>query len=168
MESVVKGIASIFWATVWANCAEQVDGSLLSGKEITEVMPPIPTQAYFEAYRLLGKVEQLNGMHIACLVDKAIRADKAELTDLPTHVTPTRVVPVCLAPDGEDPVLDAYAERFGNCLAFAYMGDGVSWTDDHAECGVKVPSGETPYDLEELAWASLIEAGYERPLDDEQ
>lgn len=143
MEHVAAGIASIFWASVWADEAERV-GYPIAGEEITLIMCPTPQAAYSEAWRLLGKIEQLNGMHIACLVHKAIEADRAAGISAPKGISP----------DGADVELDRYAFRFGQCLAWEHTGAGVSWGDDHAECGVKVPNGDTP-DLEAEARRAL-------------
>jgi hypothetical protein len=60
----------------------------------------------------------------------------------------------CLAQAAED---DQNARRFGECLAYSYVGAGISWEDDHAPLMLalsseparrfKWPHGETPGDL---------------------
>lgn len=116
IDPIVKGMAEVLWGSAWADHAEEHACCEMGGCEITQIMPEIPVEAYILAGTLVGKIEQANGKSIACLLADACRADG-----------------VAFPPDS------AYHERFGVCLAFEAMGDGVSWEDDHAAFPIEIP-----------------------------
>lgn len=107
----INGMAECFWASAWADHVEEKGCYNLSGCEITEHMPEIPEQAYRAAHRVLGRIEETVELHVASLFAKAWAADGLDPEHVDYH--------------GE------LANRFGWCLAYAAMGAGVSWEDDH-------------------------------------
>lgn len=109
----INGMAECFWATAWANHCEEKGCYSLSGCDITQCMPEVPEQAYRAAHRVLGRIEKKIGLHVAVLFHKACEADGLLDSD-----------------DSSDPHGEL-ANRFGWCLAYAAMGEGVSWEDDH-------------------------------------
>lgn len=134
-DAFVRGIATIFWASAWADHVDEHQCRELGGSEITECMPEIPEPAWRAAERFAGAVEGANGTSLAVLLSHAMRAAGRTL-------------------EHEDYWGDD-AQRFGECLAYMGMGDGVSWYDDHPEFEVegrkmRVPHVET-LELQALA-----------------
>jgi len=121
-EEIIRGIATIFWASGWADHVEEHGCHDLSGCEITAEMPEIPQDAWDHARKLASGVEAESRATLPTLYQRAIDADAAEDIEADSHRTGP--------------------ERFGECLAYAAMGAGVSWEDDHAE----VPGLEVPFD----------------------
>ena len=136
IDEITKGIASVLWGGSWADHVEEHQCSNLSGCEITECMPEIPTEAWIMAGELLGRIVQANGKDIYRLLSAACKADG-----------------VAYRPDTE------YQERFGNCLAYMATGAGVSWFDDHEEFEIKVPDFEE-HDLRVHADETCEDDGY--------
>lgn len=117
-DPIIKGMATILWCLAYADHVENEKCRSLSGADLTEISPPIPPAAIHAAWRLAGKYEQANGFTIGALLTIAAEADGKR--------------------DGEGLERgDRYAERFGGCLAYAALGHGVSWFDDHAEFDLK-------------------------------
>lgn len=131
---IVQGMAEIFWGDAWATWMEENGRSgELSGKEITEIMPPIPDRVYNFCYRMLGRIEELNNNDEFILLSMAVGADYnagnlKSITPLPKE----------------------YTYSFGNYLAHGCLGSGVSWFDDHAEFPIKFPYTESYIYGEEL------------------
>lgn len=107
----INGIAAIFWGSAWADHCEEAGCYNLSGCKIEEHMPEIPERAYRAAHRVLGRIEESTGLHVAVLFAKAWRADGRDPENIDYH--------------GD------LAEHFGECLAYASMGAGVAWEDEH-------------------------------------
>lgn len=129
-DEVIRGIATILWASAWADHVEEHGCYNLSGCEITAHMPEIPWCAWLAAGRLLRTVERAHCTTIDRILCRAIEMDGNEGR---------------LTADSD--ALDL-AERFGECMAYEAMGAGVGWTDDHAEIPFyDVPYGEF-YDLQ--------------------
>lgn len=155
--AVIEGCAAVLWATVWADIAEESGTYQLSGCDITAHMPAIPELAYELASKVMADMLLLNGragVTVGDLLTRALRADIAS------------------GANSEGiPHFDVYATRFGECMAYAAMGAGVSWGDDHADVGPvwssmyvtgthrtdtgHVPPGHVALSLEELAAESL-------------
>jgi len=106
----VNGMAECFWASAWADHCEEKGCTNLRGCEITEYMPEVPELAYRLAHRVLGRIEERT-LDVANLFARAWKADGLDPEHVDYH--------------GE------LANRFGWCLAYASMGAGVSWEDDH-------------------------------------
>jgi hypothetical protein len=136
IDDITKGIATILWGGSWADHVEEHQCRNLSGCQIEECMPEIPTEAWIMAGEVLGHVAQANGKNIYQLLSAACKADGVEY------------------PPG-----DEYQERFGECLAYMATGAGVSWFDDHATFKIKVPNFEE-YDLRVLADETCEDDGY--------
>ena len=117
-DPIIRGIATILWASTWADHVAEVRCRSLSGCEITQVMPSIDEAAFRLAHRVAGRIEQVN-YNLPSLCAAAWRADGNSDTD-----------------DSPD---DEFAERFGECLAYMAQGAGVSWFDDHKEFPLEVP-----------------------------
>ncbi len=147
MEVAIKGIATILWCSVWADCAEKAKNAKgkrypLSGQQIEDHAGEAPGHAYLIAERLRGRIEEVNGLGIASLYCLALKAD---------------------CPDYEPETLDYHSDqaaRFGECLAYMSMGAGVSWFDDHKEFFLKVPHTDYHHELEDLAIEHLLARGY--------
>ena len=133
-DAVILGIATILWASAWADHVEEHDCYSLCGCEITDHMPAIPWAAWLAAGRLLRRVEKAHGTTIEAILECAEEMDENE----GIRASSRRSGP----------------ERFGNCMAYEAMGAGVSWADDHAEIPFyDVPYGEF-YDLRYVAEVS--------------
>jgi hypothetical protein len=104
--TIRDGAASIFWGDAWAMHAENHACANLSGAEITAIMPEIPTEAVAAADAMIAGYEKANGVSIAELWNRALKADGNEVSD---------------------------PEHFGGDLAWMAMSAGVSWFDDHEE-----------------------------------
>lgn len=159
-EDVIEGCASIIWASVWAHVAEESDTYNLSGCEITEHMPEIPEEAYTFARKVLADMLHLNRREVGLQFNQ--ETHKCERTY--TARTVSDLLEMALRADicsgnEEIPHFDDYARRFGECMAFRAMGDGVGWEDDHAEVdGLEWSEaliGGQQHELEELAAESL-------------
>lgn len=109
----INGMAECFWASAWADHCEEAGCYNLSGCEITQHMPEVPELAYRLAHRVAGRIEVRAKYGLASLFALACKADGLPE---PTH---------------ED-YHSELANRFGWCLAYAAMGSGVAWEDDHA------------------------------------
>jgi len=104
-------------------------GASFSGQELTEIAPPTPQYALYEAAGLLARLEVANGAGLAAILAKAGEAD-----DLRNTI-------------GQ--FMQADASAFGSDIALQAVGHGVSWFDDHAKFELKVPSIEFEYIEEE-------------------
>jgi hypothetical protein len=103
-DAFVRGIATILWGLAWADHADGHKCCNLSGCKIEDHMPEIPPIAWQWAERIAGRIEGEIGISLLALYAAALRAGSAS--------------------DGDE-------QRFGECLAYAAMGHGVSWLDDH-------------------------------------
>ena len=138
--TIKQGIAELAWWIAWSDHVERHDCYNLSGCEISEHAPPVPTEALQAAEKALVKVESRIGQHAA--LQQAIRAalghDDVDAAHQVEEVHTSQVCGALLAAavaDG-DPSLyqdQEYALRFGRCIAYALCGAGVSWSDDHKE-----------------------------------
>lgn len=138
---IAKGMAKALWVSTWADWADAQHRSnpgkrhYKDGCELMDCAPPLPRRAENEAWRLFGKIEQVNGFSMACLCSQAFKADY---------------------PDDEASswveAEDAYWENFGHYLAMGAMGHGASWFDDHEKFELKLPHTEVDFydELEEL------------------
>lgn len=115
-DKVLEGIALCLWASAWADALEGAGRSdVISGRNVYDVMPECPDVVYLEAAKIYGRVEQGTGHNIPALVHAAYKADWAFKTANPPEES------------------DEYHVRFGECIAYAYMGTGVGWDDDHED-----------------------------------
>lgn len=155
-DTCVKGMACVLWGSAWADHVEGHRCRRLSGMKIEEVMPPIPPEAYAMAERILGHIEQANGMSWPRLLAQAWKADcKAEKFEEDADYIFKDADYRSLSYHGE------YASRFGECLAYAAMGAGVSWEDDHAHFPLEVPlcGEDSSFELQHLAGNRCEEPG---------
>ena len=138
-ESVLKGIATVVWLTAWANHAEESSCTNLIGEDLGDIAPT-PSEddnAALRAYasKLLDATCKYNdAVDADALLASMARACRAADCRECRHLFPR--VADAGNHDAEEEYLarwiDANAERFGECLAYAANGDGVSWEDDHA------------------------------------
>jgi len=140
-DSIINGMAKILWKSCWADAYEEAGGNL-SGMKIEEVMPPIPVEAIVDAARLVGHVEEANGVGLYALVYRAAKADEAEGR----------------GDAGDLFADDDYLTRFGECLAWEGTGNGVSWFDDHAKFEIEIPYFE-PLATRQAAQIAVHEEG---------
>lgn len=125
---IVAGMAEIMWASEWSSHAEEHGCVSLSGRQILDIMPPVPAEAKKLASNLAKAFESKNGVPLTTLYAQALAADEAEGKGGRRHSGP---------------------EHFGSDLALQDMGHGVSWFDDHAEFPLKFPryAEHNTYDL---------------------
>ncbi len=129
---VTQGIASLLWQSAWLSHALEHDCVNVSGKHMADLVPPTPWEVLAAAKELLAEVEAANHMTIGDMFALATQACIDGTCDLATH-TP---------------------HRFGECIAYARLGDGVSWSDDHEALGepaLTSDTGELQGNLEEVA-----------------
>jgi hypothetical protein len=104
-------------------------GASFSGQELTDIAPPTPQYALYEAAGLLARLEQVNSAPLATLLRLAGEADAIA--------------------DGKAVTMDsrheADAREFGSDIALQALGHGVSWFDDHAQFELTVPHIEFEY-----------------------
>jgi hypothetical protein len=119
--AIACAMARAMFVTNYADLADENEGlpRAMSGQDWMMVAPDTPEEYVHEAYRLMGRLEQANGMNIHALFAKVCQLDGASYTATPSG--------------GE------YVRDFGHCIAMEAMGTGVGWADDHAEHGLKVP-----------------------------
>jgi hypothetical protein len=130
-DAILKGMAAIFWGTNWAGHVEEHCCYNLSGCKITEHMPAIPDAVHAFTAKVANQIEAASGTTLPELYAIAEAEDEIACISAPSR----RSGP----------------ERFGNCLAFQAMDDGVSWEDDHAPVpGLMVPHVED-YEIRYLA-----------------
>lgn len=110
-DDVLEGCARILWVTAWADAAEE-SGVSLSGCDLNDEAPETPEEARDLARAVLADLLRQNRRTLASILESALRAD----------IHHERI-----------PHFDNYAARFGECMAYASMGAGVSWADDHDE-----------------------------------
>jgi len=141
VDEITRGCAECLWAMAWADAREEAGNSVQG--EITSQMPDVPALAYVLAAGVVGFAQQLNGCSMYVAYNAAQNA--ADFDEKATR------------------------ERFGYCLAYSYVGAGVTWGDDHPAFlvphrvgGQQVfmwPRGESPWELHELA-LEYVSHGY--------
>ena len=144
---IVEGVAEILWAEGWILHVEEHGCENVSGRDILDVMPKIPKEAYEFADKWVKDVEKGNGEKVDALYEKAIEANVAE------------------GRRGTENLVRSSPIAFGQDLAHMMMGAGVSWFDDNAEFDLEVPrheGGSEIYDLMYLA-GSKCKAAWENP-----
>lgn len=121
-DTIITAMARALFVNAYADAAdngELPDGydEAGSGEDWMNVAPETPRRFENEAWRLAGKIEQLNGMSIICLFNLACEADNVDMEDAGAN----------------------YSSDFGHCLAMQALGTGVSWFDDHERFPIKLP-----------------------------
>lgn len=130
----VQGAARALFVLEWANEMER-QGITFPGAKLEDVAPATPLDVLIVAARLLGCVEQLNGLSLAVIWANAR--------------------------EGEGHRRAPTVEDFGWAIAMQALGTGVAWTDDHPEFslpgepvrgrrGFRVPAFS--FDLAEIAY----------------
>lgn len=138
--AIRKGMTGALWITSYAdwveNDQEPADRRHMDslfprpGGSWESVAPTAPDSAHFAADDLYCLIERANNTSTADptttlmnLYHRAVEAD-------------AKVVAAPFVPD------EKYAELFGHYLAMEALGHGVTWTDDHAEFPIRIPSYE--------------------------
>jgi hypothetical protein len=127
---VVGGMAKALWCDAWANWADEQhkinphNRHYPMGCELMDYCPPWPERAYHEAWRLLGRIEECNGVGICVLCSWAFQADHPGAEE--SHADWTNM--------GDD-----HWELFGHYLAMGALGHGASWFDDHERFDLRFP-----------------------------
>lgn len=131
MSTIVEQVARTLWVTWWAReheCRREEDpGHEMpwgGGDDVEEVAPPTPPGAYVDAGRVVGMVEERNGIQIDEAWARALMRDGRDCELLTQH-------------DREDS-----KKEFGWCLAMEVLGSEASWRDDHEDWGLEVPRVE--------------------------
>lgn len=144
---IAESIARTLFVTTYADAVE--NGELKGhpgasmGADWMDVAPETPAEFLHEAYRLIGRIEQINRMSLACLLAQAAKSDGViYCEDLPDGSRRGLVEDANIA-DTARPQY-TYVEQFGHYLAMQSLGHGVSWFDDHNEFELKLPYFENP------------------------
>jgi len=126
-EPIVYGMAKALFVSAYADALDQAEVSYQSGVQFETIAPPVPPQAYADASRLVGMLEQANAAGLYVLYHRACVADGD-------------------AEDGFGPMFKDRdrAELFGHYLAMQSVGHGVSWFDDHAKFDLAFPHYFSP------------------------
>lgn len=119
-DKILAGMASALWANAWADHVEETGCTSVSGCEITEIMPPIPSKVTDLAYKLACDVIAKCGVSsLSELYQRALDANEADNAEEGRDIYPSR--------PGRDS-----ADSFGWYVAFEAMGAGISFADDNA------------------------------------
>lgn len=122
-DEIIEGAANCAWCTAWQSAAEErrsEGGSRLygMGSRIEDCAPPRPKDFDRWAEALVSQIEADIRKRTAPL-DWTIE----DAFDL-------------IPGDKDNPA------RFGECLAYESMGDGIAWDDDNEPHGLRVPLSE--------------------------
>jgi hypothetical protein len=151
---IAESIARTLFVCAYADAVEngELDAPGASmGEDWMNIAPETPPEFLHEAFRLIGRIEQLNRMSLVCLLAQAAKADGVVYCeDLPDG-SRRGLVEYPDIPDIPDTAREqyTYVSQFGHCLAMQSLGHGVSWFDDHAKFELKTPHIENP-ELPEL------------------
>lgn len=135
LDTITQSCAHLLWCMAWADAMEEAGRSVQG--EIFDQAPETPMEAYVCAGMIVARFEAANKTSIASIFYAAY-----------------------LAATGEEPAHGDYhgdmAHRFGVCLAFQYVGSGVTWQDDYPAFQVhgkpfERARGEMPGALRSLA-----------------
>lgn len=126
-EPIIFGMAQALFVSAYVDALEQAEASYPAGVQLETITPPLPLQAYADAYRLTGMLEQANGASLYVLYHRACVADGD-------------------AEEGFGPMFkdSQRAELFGYYMAMQSVGHGVSWFDDHAKFELVFPRYFSP------------------------
>jgi hypothetical protein len=127
LNTIIDGMARALFVQAYADAVEQGEidvAAACMGQDWMDIAPETPKYAYNQAWRLLGKIEELNKSSIHSLHYQAYKADGINYYH-----------------DEE------YARLFGHYLAMQSLGHGVSWFDDHTKFDLKLPYFE--FELED-------------------
>lgn len=127
---IIDGMAENLWATGWFQHVEEHGCERLSGRNIIDIMPPIPKDARAIADTWATEVEKKNGKSLDKLYAEAMAANKREGIRASNNST---------------------ENAFGHDLVYMITGAGADWFDDNAKFPLKTPSHESPWDLQALA-----------------
>lgn len=109
-------IARTLFVTAWAD-REESEGRTYPGKELFDVAPPAPAEAYHAAAELIRSTEVKNRRLIDTIYKRALEASKREDSS-------------------------STLEEFGYLLAMQALGHGVGLEDEFPGHGVEVPNFE--------------------------
>lgn len=133
MSTIIEEVARTLWVQWWAREHErraEEDGDHRlpwgAGGNLEEHAPETPPEAYVDAGRVVGMVEERNGLQVDAAWARALGRDGRDWESLTDH-------------DTEDS-----KKEFAYCLAMESLGSGVSWADDHEDHGLEVPQIEFP------------------------
>jgi hypothetical protein len=131
-DTIAEAMGRALFVCAYADAIEagEIEGDKAgTGQDWMDVAPATPRRFLNDGWRLLGKFEQLNGMHIACLWAAACRADGVDSAEPPSE----------------------HVDKFGHYLAMQALGHGVSWFDDHERFDLKCPRVESYVDQNDMA-----------------
>lgn len=126
----------------WCDKAARPDGELHRSADVRShaATPfsdaPLPTDIRLQAARLMGMIEQANGMRINGICAAAAKADTDWM--VAKHIRLMGSASMV----GAQIVTGEYARDFGYALAMEAMGTGVRWADELAE--VRLPARSFP------------------------
>lgn len=126
-DGFIIGAARLFFVSAYADYVESDDCDddlprASGGGDWYDVAPShTPINAFVLAGELWASLEHANKCSVYVLGARAHEADGGEYS------------------------CDVDPEEFGRCLAWMYMGSGVSWFDDHAQFEIEVPYAEISY-----------------------
>ena len=128
INTIADGMARALFVSAYASAVEEAGGSAGPGVDWKEVAPETPIEAVFDAGRLVGILENVNGCGVWTLYARACDADGDPRIEADVEGT--------LWGDTKRQCL------FGLCLALEAIGHGVSWFDDHAHFTIEIPDFE--------------------------
>lgn len=144
----IESAARVMWADAWARHeeqeieemegAEQGSCNLFGGRNVADLAPPTPQYALLEAARLLGKIEQANGVRLAVIIEAARKAcSAAECSDNQGRL--------CSAAIPFEEHQEDFVREFASDIALEALGHGVSWFDDHERFELPDTSSNSGY-----------------------
>lgn len=118
--NILEGAAQTAWVSAWASAAEERHSEGKSrlfgmGVKLKEIAPVSPPEFYLWATELASQARALLGVPIEDVYEAIPNGEKY---------------------DKESPT------RFGECLAYECLGNGIAWADDNEPHGLQVPRGE--------------------------
>ena len=125
---IIDSMARTLHVLHWAE-EEEEQGNFYPGEDLMEIAPETPEEALYQAWRLCGMIESMNGASLERILVFAAEADGFHTLD----------------PEFEYP--EGYARELGYCLAMRALGHGVAWEDNHPPIILSFPTREykSPY-----------------------
>ena len=122
---MIESMARTLFVLAWANEEEEAGRSPGGpGEDLMNCAPETPVEALCAAHRLVGMIEERNGLNIHSIAWFAAKSDG-------------------LDPWGEDEgVSEEFASTFGHYVAMQATGSGVQWSDYHEEVVISLACQE--------------------------
>jgi hypothetical protein len=113
-------MARSLFVLAWVDWQENEKKRQFGAVELFDVAPKnTPISFFYEACKLAGQIEQINGMSLIALINQAALADVGR---------PFQSV-----------LTESYYKEFGHYLVMGALGHGASWFDDHEKFKLELP-----------------------------